>query len=354
MLLTPLALDVYASAGDEPASLDNQFNNSVLTTGLLPQWVVMQDGQAMDVSGLRGEKQETPHKVKTWLGLNSDNMSFVYRIDYREEKTNSVVFQNEIVSPSDYFPELKKGFVSVCRIICNHRASWLGETGLLSMLHEIPIRYVFRPTCVYATIIRESLEPYFLRSGVRRSILLDVLSRPLLLTESRSMFWSIRRFEQLALERLDVPYFTAISHSNCLEDSMHVLAIICFRMSAYDNAHNRVLSVSEEQIDNQVLNMQAALATAVENGKATTLSESSGDNAEQYDGSCAELQPLLVEAEQIAAVLVTRSSGGSGTKMTWLGIEYNPLASTFLYSPIGFDLYNGASGIVLFLPHCLK
>ena len=93
----------------------------------------------------------------------------------------------------------------VYRILQRHRDTVLAPGGPLDRMRHARIRFIFRHTSLYASLLERLQHPNYLRDGVARSVQMDVLTRPLLGLDSPPTLWPIVAAERAALEQLDVP-----------------------------------------------------------------------------------------------------------------------------------------------------
>ena len=117
----------------EQSALQKRFQQSILRSGLMPQWMFMgQNKVAIDISALG---METPSKkvqsIPGWLGLNSDGM-MVGRVDRPAEVATSLPVGIGIKNPFQRFVEAYcSGFEQQCHALVHRRDSWLKSDGVL-------------------------------------------------------------------------------------------------------------------------------------------------------------------------------------------------------------------------------
>ena len=104
------------------------------------------------------------------------------------------------------------------RFLMRCRRALIAPDGPLAAFQRQRVRFIFRPTKVYALLLQRVLKPELLRDGRDRSIELDALSRMLLKgsTPTPSPFWPLLRAERQALERQDIPLFATTSDRDAL------------------------------------------------------------------------------------------------------------------------------------------
>ncbi|KAB2852082.1 MAG: DUF4135 domain-containing protein, partial [Anaerolineae bacterium] len=107
---------------DARAAAHAILENSVLRTQFLPKWELGGNGQLVDMSALG----------------------------------------NEAISPNDYEAEIISGFTERYRFLMAHREELLAEGSPLEGFKNQRVRYVFRPTQTYQTVLQHTLQPRYL------------------------------------------------------------------------------------------------------------------------------------------------------------------------------------------------
>jgi type 2 lantibiotic biosynthesis protein LanM len=328
---------------------EDPFVDSVLGCGLLPQWeLVGEDGQVEDVSGLGGGG-ESPIAMRRliWEKVNQDTMRPTYQEETPKCQQNTLWLDDRKVCPGEYTEELVTGFEKMYRCLLENRAALLAPDGLLTLFAGRSNRFLFRPSDVYGQLLMRTIHPKLLQQGIDRSIELESLARVFLALSEKPAHWSIFTAEITALERMDVPFFTANSSSDALsveegEDVPHF-----FREASYDRVRARL-----EQLDEENLTLQSELIRgALYSSQASGMITLTGENVE--DGEPEEMSFTPAEAiemaKNIALTLQTRGRRGATGQVNWIGLTYLPKARRYQLQPLGDNLYDGNHGIALFL-----
>lgn len=338
LLLVDAETTMHAEArepGEQPTDPTLLAMSSVLRVGLLPRWEYRQGQGIHDVSGLGGGQLSS---------AASDDDPAAKPATPR--RLGNVPRIGEVVaSPNDYVDELVRGFERMYRLLLRRRASLLPPTGPLAALRGPPVRFVHRSTRIYATILRHSLEPRFLRDGVSRSIELEVLGRAYLVAEDDEAGPALLAAERRALERLDIPYFWTDPDGTLYIDAVPV------RSEAFVPSFERVLerqaALDEADLRVQVGMIRGALFARVARADAPEprdLPRGPGpDERRSFTG-----EEAIAAASRIAAELRAQAIEVPGGA-TWVGLLAEPRSSRIRFEMVGSDLYNGASGIALFL-----
>jgi type 2 lantibiotic biosynthesis protein LanM len=340
----------------EVESLVNQqlYEESVLRIGLLPQWLTGADKrEAFDLSGLGGDsEQQTSYCVPQWHNINTDDMFLKDDLATIRSKSNLPSLKDVTISPNSYVDEIVDGFQQMYYFLVENRESLLASDSPLTELSHQSVRFIFRPSRVYAHILNNTLQPKYLRDGIQRSIELDCLSRALLYEDSKPCFWPLFKAELKALEQMDIPYFTAYSNSASLSISPSQTIKECFKAPIYDAVISRLQNLSEQDLTQQIAIIRGSLYSRIVEQTVTNLSDSF-----PFENTSLNLdvvtplsqEKMVQQAIAIAQDLqqkVIRAADGSAT---WLDLGYMPEAQRFQFQPMDYSLYNGSCGVAFFL-----
>jgi type 2 lantibiotic biosynthesis protein LanM len=327
-----------------------QLGDSVLRTGLLPHWEFQQDRQvAYDVSGLGGfGQQDLPFRVQKWKNINTDSMSLGYEDGGMLSFANSPSLNSVNLSLGDYIEEFVSGFQQMYRFLLEQRNTLLRiDNPLVALAHQ-RVRFIFRNTNIYAFVLQKTLHPKFLRDGADRSIELDILSRALLAADSKPFIWPILKAEQQALEQLDIPYFTAYSDSDALTIAPNQVIEKCFTKPSYDLMVSHLNQLSNKDLEQQISFIRGSLysRTAID-PRSSLLSEKVELNTDTI--ALLTREAIVQQAVAIAAELQQRAIRSADGSITWISLGYIPEVERFQLQPMDYGLYEGCTGVALFL-----
>ena len=186
------------SLGDSALDLANeQMHNSVLRTYMLPRWEFAVDGGSYDISGLGGfGGRETPLKVPKWSNINTDAMKLTYE-KFVTKPSNNVPFLDAKPLPAKlYIEDLVAGFRQMYYFWMANKESLLASDSPFGQLAPQRVRFVFRHTKIYASVMRTILNPQYLKNGADRSIEIEVLSLAMLKAANPPTFWPLLQVEK--------------------------------------------------------------------------------------------------------------------------------------------------------------
>lgn len=305
--------------------------NSVLHTGLLPNWIVSPDNVAYDVSGLAGpvRHEDGPGGAKesgfaAWGGRN-----------------NIPVVNGRAAPPFAYEQQLVDGFTAVYDCFARYKQELLEPGGILERFSAQPFRFIFRATRVYDQLLARLLRPDVLADAVRWSIEADILARVLLKPQVQEYFvWPLVQAETRSLMELDVPRFTGRSDGCALMLAEKTLPDF-FAVRAYDQVTTRVEQLGGEDLDRQIDFLRASLRVH--------LREDGGGAACVPSTAALAAADLLGQAESLARQLAAGVVAYNGADAAWLGYEYLEPTTALQLRPVNYGLYSGLCGIALFL-----
>jgi type 2 lantibiotic biosynthesis protein LanM len=175
---------------------------TVFDVGMLPSLFTNPAGVAIDISALRGIANEMK---------NGDAHT-------RAPLHRPFAF-GTVLDPLQHADDLIAGFRDTYNLITLNRSGPSGFDSELAVFRRTVVRVIIRHTESYAALLDLSLSPKHLRNGVDRSIELHVIGKPLNDGEVLAKQWQAFRSELLALESLDVPYFSASADDTHLFDA---------------------------------------------------------------------------------------------------------------------------------------
>jgi type 2 lantibiotic biosynthesis protein LanM len=192
--------------GKEPASglPEHRRKSSVIDCGLLPIWLISGIDAVCDLSGLSGNKERIAGLTRLgWQDVNTDRMQPVQEAVTAEPAQNKVILNGIEQHIEEHLQQIIEGFSDFHRLLVSRKQSFV---QFLSSFNSSRSRVIFRSTSVYSKLIKESTHPDALRSGIRRSLSLERLFRPLL--KSQALAAHTKKLIDFEIERLsflDIP-----------------------------------------------------------------------------------------------------------------------------------------------------
>lgn len=311
---------------------------SVLQTGLLPLWKRGSDGEFADVGGLSGQgNRRTRLRRRVWRGINTDGMGLAEEPVFTITTRNLPTLNGREQMPQDHAGALLAGFDRCYRFLLRHRDAMAAADGPLQSLGQINSRLICRPSNLYGKLLNAvTTDARYSRDGFERSVAMEALARPLLMSPTKPGLWSLLASERLAMEEGDVPFFTVAQVAGALGIEPRRFApdfTICLgRLSEADRSQQAEI-------------IRASLLRSVEANLSQPLARAAA-------AMPAGLKPLtdaqcIAEARRLATEIVARAEiNDQGA--SWLSPDaLRPGVDGARGAPLYF--YGGAPGVALFL-----
>ncbi len=322
-----------------------KFWDSVLRTGLLPRWDFSVDKRiAYDISGLGSmHSQQAPQKVPVWQAINTDNMHLRNETVIWPTEKNVPLLSDTVLSPNDYQGELCTGFEQMYRFLMAHKESLLKPESPLTVFQHQQVRFVFRATRIYFTILKQAWTPDYLKNGADYSIEIDRLSYAYLVAQEKTNAWPVLQAELRAMEQFDIPFFTASVNSKALTLKSIPAIPLYFKQASYQQVREQLETLDETDLTRQIAIIQGAFFARV--AQTTT-----NEDQQRQEESILTLtsEQLIQEARKIATELEARSLQDADCSLNWIGMGFVPEAERFQLQLLGDDLYDGRCGVALF------
>lgn len=354
-LLHPQANPIEGSVQsiEEMTEIEQQFQDSVLRTGLLPRWDFSPDKRvAYDISAMGSvNPQQAPWRVPRWKAINTDEMHLAYEEVKLAVQANVPTLHGVALCPNDYLEEIVTGFRQMYHFLSDRRAALLADRNFLTALQAQQIRFIFRPTNFYHVLLEKTLNPEFLRYGVERSIELDIICQTCLTSGQKPQAWAILRSELQALEQLDIPYFGTSCSSDALTIGLKQPIEKYFKQPSYNQFLRRLQNLNETDLASQIGIIRGSFyARVVQTPVAEEVSKPSSLKTTDFSKTAPlTSSQLLQKAEAIAQEIEARCLRDTAGNVNWIGFGYVPNAERFQFQPLGFSLYDGSCGVALFL-----
>lgn len=351
MLLQPLDVDLGELSESEgiDAIAYRQLSETVIGTLFLPVWQFGPNGSRIDVGGVGHDPLHA--RLPPRLGfehVNTDSMRQALLPRALDIATKAPHRDGRLLPARDYGDQIVEGFRSMYDCLIEQRGALLSSTGPLTAFKTTAIRYVMRATFIYAGLLARLRAPEVLRDAVDASIEGEVLCQRFLPSPVWRRFWPIMREEFDALQRLDIPYFETQADATSLTLPSGRTLEGCFAQSGYDRAAASLGRLNEADREHQVYFVRGAmLAHGMTSAHAAHAPAAAADTGEA--SSALGRDELVGEAIRIAGGLAGRAIRRPDRGTTWIAFTYHPAARRFRIQPIGYDLFDGTSGVALFL-----
>jgi type 2 lantibiotic biosynthesis protein LanM len=344
-------------ADDENAAqvlASQQFQNSVLTSGLLPIWHHGPDGSAYDISGLGSRTDGRTFMRPHWQYVNTDRMALTNQKEPIPQNSAVPYLDGVALSPNDYLAEIVRGFRQMYRFFLDNRTALLSDDGPLAAFKHLRARFVYRNTGLYAQLLKHATAPRYLGDGVERSIHFELASRALIMGDTKPRYWPILKEEARALHQMDIPLLSMYTDSDSVITAADdIIVANAFVESGYHLTIDTLNGLDEADMELQSGFISASMYTRLlgQTDHKPQAAQQVNDLPE-VDGPLTQSQ-LVEEAVRIADGLI-RSAIRSGKGMMWITLEFNAELERHELKPLSHSLYSGLPGIALFFAALAK
>lgn len=334
--------------------------NSVLRVGLLPGWMVGKDRRVVyDASGLGAiGGQQVPFRRPRLVNPNTDALELKFESGQLPTTHNLPSLNGTPVPLDNYISEIVTGFRELYRFLLDYRDALLAADGPLAVFKQEQVRFVFRATQVYGSLLRQAQQPALLRDGADYSIYLERLTRAHLQLDHQPRCFPLLAAERSDMARLDTPFFTARTDSADLhfdagsDDAATTGRVVrhYFTGPSFELARQRIESLSERDLERQARIIDLSLHLRLANETRTAQRFAVERNASERRADL----PEPTDADFIAAAVAMGHElrdqmipGADGT-VTWMGPSYMPDSGRYQLAIANAGMYDGLAGIGLF------
>jgi len=310
--------------------------NSVMTVGLLPAYGRSADNNVFAMGGMTADWGA--RTVIKWNDINSDAMRPFKAKEPGETNTNLPHVGSRTAKFADHIGDFVAGFADYVQFLL--RRTREGD-DLFAGFSGLPVRRVIRPTRFYSMLLQRLKDHRGMDDGAAWSAQADFMARLADWDSEADPLWPLQRAERSALLALNVPHFVSPCDGTAITDSAGATAATA-ATSGLARARARVQNFDAKEIDWQIEVVRentSAIVPTVD----TAAPELPGEEA-----AVATKEAFLAEAGRIAAELA-RHAIRRGPGAAWIGLDWLGDAEVFQLVCLGPDLYNGATGIALFL-----
>jgi type 2 lantibiotic biosynthesis protein LanM len=211
----------------------------------------------------------------------------------------------------------------------------------------LPVRRVIRPTRFYYMLLQRLKDHRSMDDGAVWSAQADFMARLADWDSDSDPLWPLQRAERVALLALNVPHFVSPSDGNEIRDA-NGMSVQTEADSGMRHAWARLRSFNAQDIAWQIEVIRENTNSVLSLARATAKRAAEGA-ALPSDVTVAPTNEIFVaEADKIAAEL-SQHAIRRGPSAAWIGLDWLGDAEVFQLVCLGLDLYNGVSGIAVFL-----
>lgn len=344
MLLQPLEGEQESTA-PERRSLEtavSRLANSVLRTGLLPAYSRSPERHVISHGGLHNPHHATTGVV--WDSINSDDMKPKRVSTGFQQLANLPMLGGSRAALGDYVSCLLAGF-SEYQIFLDNYARGKGRSQITERFSNLNCRRILRPTRYYALLLERLRDHRNLTDGVTWSLHADFGARMMDFNADEDPLWEMLKVERLELLNLDVPFFVSpvdqagIASPTGIRATLvetPALEVVRQRLDALGDVADREWQCDVIRLSTSTTSSHLSPTGPVTKARppAAKQKQSSNDLVGLTKEIFSQLQSTAIR---------------SGPSATWIGLDWLGDAEVCQLSPLGSDLYNGSTGVSLFL-----
>ena len=331
------------------------FFESLMRTMMLPRWEVLPDGQCCDLSALGGidaRPKTTLRRVFEHVG--TDRMRLIMAQEAVETTRNAVLLADTSVDSSCYVEDITRGFRCLYDFLQACGSEKLRTESRWHAFDHLGNRFIHRSTKIYAALLMELVRPQYLRDGMSAAMALEPLCRAFLINRSQNppASWRLVAHERCQMMALDVPIFYGAYDSLDLAAPGGAVIDDVFPNTGLDQMKARLASLCKDDRERQICYIRSSFFNS-RRAKITTQDSKNTqavlDMDEETIRHVLDPESLIAQAEQIGNDIVDCALHGAQDSASWLTILYQEEERFFHIQPMSVRLYDGLSGVALFL-----
>lgn len=341
ILQPPASVPKYADApGAAADAAAEMIVNSVMAVGMLPAY-----GRAPDTSvfAMGAMTADWNAKIKiAWTDVNTDAMRPAKTKVVDNANPNLPHVGGRYARFGDHFEAFLAGFQDYAGFLSRHtRGTDSGH--LFDGFAAAPVRKVVRPTRFYSMLLQRLKNHRSMEDGAAWSAQADFIARLSDWNAASDAAWPFLRPERFALLTLNVPHFVLSSDGHDIGDAAGAITRSAGD-TGLDRARARVRNFDAREIAWQVevIRANATPKTPADPAAAAAFA------ARTRAPAIATPDLFVAEADRIAEGL-SEHAVRRGSEAAWIGLDWLGDAEAFQLVSLGPDLYNGVSGIAVFL-----
>jgi type 2 lantibiotic biosynthesis protein LanM len=316
--------------------------NSVVSIGLLPTFAKTPENMVFAIGGMA---PDWASRMKlTWSNINSDAMRPVKSKETGDAIPNLPHVDGRYAQLGDHVEHVIAGFADYASFLLR-RSRDEHQGGLFDGFSGFPVRRIVRPTRFYYMLLQRLKDHRSMGDGVAWSAQADFLARLSEWESDSDPLWPLQRAERMALLDLNVPYFVSPSDAGEISDATGI-SVRTQLPPGLARARARLRSFDAQDIAWQIEVIRQNTSAVPRSSGPAPLERRPLLRA-GTDVTPAK-ERLVAEADRIADELA-RLAVRRGSSAAWIGLDWLGDSEVWHLMPLGPDLYNGMSGIALFL-----
>ena len=318
--------------------------NSVMMVGLLPVYGRSPENKVYAIGGLTAD-WSSRIKIK-WDKINTDEMRPTRTKEVSDANLNLPHVDGRYAKLDDYIDDVVSGFEDYAKFLLDYRRD-ATHREIFEGFEGVVVRKIIRATRFYSMLLQRLKDYRVMGDGVIWSVQSDFIARLAEWEKDTDVFWPLLRIERSDLLALNIPHFISPCDRNEAGDTAG-FTVRHDVESGLDLARTRFATFDEDEINWQVQVIKENMRALSKSAGKTAANFTMGP-ATRSDVVLAPTQATFIrEADRIAEELALRAIR-RGPGAAWIGLDWLGDAEVFQLVCLGPDLYNGTSGIGVFL-----
>lgn len=323
-------------------------NDSVLHSGIFPYYTWSNQEFGVDLSALQGcEGQKVPILMPIIINEKTSEMALTYDYPVLEEKKNRVKLKNKYINPVKYSKYIIRGFKDIYEFAMHNRKVVM-EIFLKEGSRILKSRQLMENTQKYALLINASFHPCVLHDARDRELLLSKIIDD----SDERRFW-VSKMEYSEMLGGDIPYFYSIPYSKDLYNASGKKYQKYYESESLNIMEDKIENMSRKNMEFQVEFIRDTLMDADQKQRKIS-SKKQLDAVIKENNTIAGLKKEVLKkcvnkiANEIANLAFYSENKD---EVSWLAAarEKREESIRWRFYPINNSLYEGLSGIVIFL-----
>lgn len=330
------------------SSINTEYSDSVLRSGLLPHWTIRNDSNmVIDTSGLGAiPNQKLSIKTAYIKNVNKDDMHLNFKESLLTSNKNNVFFENRIITAEKYVSNIIEGFEHLYLLILKNKKQFLSNHSPFYNFKNCQIRYIYRNTAIYNAFLYNLSLPQSLTDGDKYRLEIEKLGRIFNTVKIKPKEFEVFRSEISALKKMDYPRYITITGSKSLYFENKCIVSKYFSKSIFNVVLSRINKISKKDLGKQKDLITGSFYARYEgacksfHNKTIKISNLKDSNFNNKD--------YLLFASEIASFIIDNSYKKTPKSINWLGMSFSSHVGKYHYRPLSYNLYDGVCGIGVF------
>jgi class II lanthipeptide synthase len=347
MLLQASVMDAVQEPEDQAAEAATEvLSRSVMSVGLLPAYGRAPNNSVFAMGGMTSGWNAK--SMLSWNDINSDTMRPVVIKESGTSNPNLPHVDGRYAKFVEHVEDFVVGFSEYAKFLW-HLSRDADYGQLFHDFVDLPVRKVIRPTRFYHMLLQRLKNHHTMIDGIIWSAQADFLARLANWEIDDDPLWRFQRLERDAVLRLDVPHFVDADNGGEREQATDQALSRVKSFTGLDAARARLDRLDDKEIAWQTEIIRQNSGTEFKIPEAASVERQRRPSfADQASSQQPVAANFALEADRLADEL-SRYAIRRGPSAAWIGLDFLGDAEVFQLACLRSDLYNGSSGIAVFL-----